>query len=373
MSVPVIFMDESGFTGQDLFNPDQPVFVLATIFLSEEESQAIKADHFRAVQARELKHSELCKRPRSRAMVLSFLRRAVKRPEIIRFSVLHKRYDLVGQMVDWLVETRMHDVGLNLYERGGHIGLTNLLYYCLRTFGGLDLFGDLLKRFQDMMRFRSRESFDAFFGPLYERYGQGEKLDEVTTYLLGFCVHPRGGLSPEFGFRQLQALPSNPFAGHVTCALALMGKWKPHHAQPVTVISDASSAMVKERDIWNALVSPSLPPALVGYAGRIVSFPLMVKETRFESSYGWAGLQLADVLAGAMASRLRWYINGRDPDDSYGAALSEIDWVVFDTHAVWPSDDVTPEETGSIGEDGDDPIEHAARVLRAAGVKPRVM
>ena len=371
MSSPILFMDESGFTGQDFFNPDQPVFVLATIFLPEEECQAIKADHFRAVRARELKHSELCKRPRPQAMVLDFLRRAVKRPEIIKFSILHKRYDLVGQMVDWLVETGTHDAGLNLYERGGHIGLTNVLYWCLPGFGGHEFFVDLLKRFQDMMRLRTRESFDAFFGPLYERYGQGEKLDEVTTYLLGFCVHPQAGFSPAFGFRELQALPSKPFAGHVTCAIALMGKWKPHHTEPVTVISDTSSAMAKERDIWDMLTSATLPPALVGYAGRIFSFPLMVKETRFEPSHEWAGLQLADVLAGAMASRLRWYINGRDPHDSYGTALSEIVWDAFDMHGVWPSDDVTPEETGSVGPDGEDPIEHTVRALRAAGVKPR--
>jgi hypothetical protein len=103
--------------------------------------------------------------------------------------------------------------------------------------------------------------------------------------------------------------------------------------------------MAKERDIWDALTSATLPPALVGYAGRITPFPLMVKETRFEPSHAWAGLQLADVLAGAMAYRLRWHINGRDPQDSYGTALSQIEWDVFEAHVVWPTDDVTPEET----------------------------
>ena len=108
MMPPTLFLDESGFTGEDLFNADQPVFVLATICLPEDQCRTIKGDHFGAVRARELKHSELCKRPRSQAMVLDFLRRAVQRPEIIRFSILHKRYDLVCQMVDWLAEPPMH-------------------------------------------------------------------------------------------------------------------------------------------------------------------------------------------------------------------------------------------------------------------------
>ena len=71
-------------------------------------------------------------------------------------------------MVDWLVETRMHDAGLNLYQRGGNIGLSNMLYWCLPGFGGPEFFVDLLKRFQDMMRCRTRDAFEAFFRPLYE-------------------------------------------------------------------------------------------------------------------------------------------------------------------------------------------------------------
>lgn len=371
MSSPMLFMDESGFTGEDLFSSDQPVFVLATVFLPEDECQIVKREHFGAVRAAELKHSKLCQRTRSQGMVLSFLRQVVKQPELIRFSILHKRYDLVCHMVDWLVETRVHDVGLNLYQRGGHIGLSNMLYYCLPGLGGSEFFVGLLKRFQDMMRYRTREAFDAFFRPLYERYGQGEQLDEVTTYLLGFCVHPQFGFSPEFGFRELLNLPEKPFAVGLTCALALMERWKQYHTEPVSLVHDNSSSMVKERDIWEALVSPSLPPALVGYAGRIRSYPLMVKETSFEPSHQWAGLQLADILAGAMAYRLRWYVNGCDPHDDYGVALSEIEWSVFDIHAVWPSKAVTPEDLGADGADGEDPIEHAARTQRASGVKLR--
>ena len=94
-----------------------------------------------------------------------------------------------------------------------------------------------------------------------------------------------------------------------------------------------------------------------------------MKETSFEPSHQWIGLQLADILAGAMAYRLRGYVNGCDPHDDYGVALSEIEWSVFDTHAVWPSKAVTPEDLGADGADGEDPIEHAARILRAAGVK----
>jgi len=95
MREPLLFLDESGFTGEDLFNRDQPVFVLATVFLPEDECQTIKQDFFGRIQATELKHSELRKRPRSQRMVLDFMRHFVRRAEIIKFSILHKRYDRI--------------------------------------------------------------------------------------------------------------------------------------------------------------------------------------------------------------------------------------------------------------------------------------
>ena len=69
-----IFLDESGFTGQDLLNSEQPVFTVATLNYSEVTCRQLKASFFQNVRAVELMHSALRKSPGQQRMVLAFLK-----------------------------------------------------------------------------------------------------------------------------------------------------------------------------------------------------------------------------------------------------------------------------------------------------------
>jgi hypothetical protein len=61
-----VYLDESGYTGEDLIQSDQPVFVICTYSVDEASCAAFKARHFTGVKATELKHSRLAGRPRAR-------------------------------------------------------------------------------------------------------------------------------------------------------------------------------------------------------------------------------------------------------------------------------------------------------------------
>jgi hypothetical protein len=64
-----IYMDESGFTGEDLLQPEQPVFVHVATSLSDQECAALVNDHFSGVQSRELKHKNLARRQSGQARI----------------------------------------------------------------------------------------------------------------------------------------------------------------------------------------------------------------------------------------------------------------------------------------------------------------
>src|SRR5260370_29708039 len=70
-----LFFDESGFTGQDLANREQPIFVLASTRAGDDLCHDIYSEVFKDVKARELKHSSLAKTPRGRDRIMKFLRR----------------------------------------------------------------------------------------------------------------------------------------------------------------------------------------------------------------------------------------------------------------------------------------------------------
>lgn len=56
-----VFLDEAGYTGPDLANRDQPVFVLASTVVTAEQSRALLANHFASDRDGEIKHARLAK------------------------------------------------------------------------------------------------------------------------------------------------------------------------------------------------------------------------------------------------------------------------------------------------------------------------
>lgn len=71
--MPTIFVDEAGYTGRNLLDPDQPIFSLASVNLQERECQEIKHRYFGFINANELKYSSVKKSPKQRESLLKFL------------------------------------------------------------------------------------------------------------------------------------------------------------------------------------------------------------------------------------------------------------------------------------------------------------
>jgi hypothetical protein len=112
-----IFMDESGYAGQDLLNTEQPVFALATLNCTEERCQELKKTFFKEVKADELKYSSMKKLVKQQRMILKFMNELSRTPELIKVNLVHKKYMLTGKLVDFVVEPGLKTQGINLYEK----------------------------------------------------------------------------------------------------------------------------------------------------------------------------------------------------------------------------------------------------------------
>lgn len=109
--------------------------------------------------------------------------------------------------------------------------------------------------------------------------------------------------------------------------------------------------MQRFRDVWNVITTPDVPAVTVGYDRRTWNLCIGLQHALAAESITWAGLQLADVLAGAATRYIHWLSSGQDPSDEFGTALSEVfpPLSSFPSHFVWPSTDVTPETLGTTG------------------------
>lgn len=347
-----VFIDECGYTGQNLLDTEQPIFTLASLKLSEEDCQELKSNFFRNIQLRELKYSVLKRRPKQQEMILEFIRELSKKSDLVKFAFAHKQFVLVSKMVEMLVEPVCYGEGIDLYDKGANIGLANGLFYALPVFGGIELFNDLLKAFQKMIRSRTKESYQIFFNMVFAE-GYSEDLNELLDFFRLSHI--------KFGYELLETKDHLDVA--VSLTLVLMSLWRKDVHDDLILIHDRSSAMAKQKKIWDAIVAPNLGPIEVGYDRRKTQFPISVVQTRPEDSKSWAGLQLVDILAGALTHCARWLTEGKSDKDVFGKRLTDLIGDTFDCFPILPQPNFTPEQLGTTGNNAVSPHDYLTSIF----------
>jgi hypothetical protein len=356
--VKTIFLDECGYTGEDLADPAQPTFAVATHGIPEARCIELKREFFNHVQAPELKHMKLQGRARNEPAIIAFLRYALGANSEVRFGIMHKPFALVMKMVDMLTEEMMYRDGLDLYERGGHIALSRLIFYTLQA-EGPGFLNNVTRLFQKALRTRTPaalQEFDDFISRPHPIQMVEESLDYLRLPLRRL---PR---------EHLLKFPPNALDLSMTTGLQCMYAWKRAGVGEMKVIHDASSNMAKRKAFWDAILSPNAPPAFVGNADDAVMFPIGVKETVFANSKDHVGLQLADVIVGASARWTKWLANGRPDGDQYAKHLDTIFADALECVAcfLWPIRDVSPIE-GESG--GVNPLDYITSVIAPVAAK----
>lgn len=347
-----IFLDESGYTGEHLLDTKQPIFVLASHRLGETLSSELKNRFFGRVQTKELKYSKLRRRPRQQRMVVEFVRElAATYQPAIKIYVAQKRYALTAKIVDILIEKVVYALGRNLYEMRPEV-LATALYTIAPARAGEAFFQDLLEKFADFVRTPTDDTHNAFFALVREP--QRQPLDQVFD-LIRAC-------ETMFG----RTLISRDELGNLDLAMplafSLANWWQMDLREPLQIIHDQTSNMAQYRELWDALVDPAVAEAIVGVGSRIAAFPINVTETLLEPSQKWAGLQLADVLAGAAAAATEIMLGG-ESDEPFERDLVDPIFRVI-TQAMVPVPPGYQHPPGSVQPQSSDLPEHMASILR---------
>lgn len=352
-----LYLDESGYTGEDLVAPDQPVFVICTHSLDEPTCADLKARHFSKVKAAELKHSALAsRRPQAKMLLEALSELRTVHVDRILVGLSDKKYALTGKIVDLVVETSMHEAGFNLYKDGGNIAMTNVMHMSM----GLDppYQTRVLRAFQKWMRERSFQRQHEL-NALLRRPHPIEPIDHFRKTILGALLH--------LGYvGVLHGLGRGALDLSLSTAINLIGMWRGLlGGESIDLVHDQSTNMAKQRAMWEAIVSPTAPPALVGHDTRTMRFPLGVTGTTFVDGKASAALQIADLVAGATAALAGSRITG-ERNEYIDALRTLFKDGAFKGYEFLPSLDYTPESLGTVGEGGVDPLEYTAKLMEAA-------
>jgi hypothetical protein len=228
---------------------------------------------------------------------------------------------------------RLRDRSLDLYRGGEHHTLSDALYLALASVEGEAAANAFLARLQNLIRHPGHATYDALvdhlahvdtlapFGPLLPTIADDAAVDKLA------------GIEDQFDL----IVPS---------MVTLVVLWQRAGTEAMDLIHDTSKAMARQAALWDAFTNPARPSIAVAYDDWTFSLPAVTVRTHAGASRHWAGLQLADILAGAATRAVRWSFLARDPRDRFGHEVAEVlEDIIFDEAAcvmVWPGGGAAP-------------------------------
>jgi hypothetical protein len=334
-----VFLDEAGYTGSDLINADQPVFILASTVVEAAEARALLDSCFGSPQS-EVKYFKRAKRPRGQRQILEFLRALRLDLRRVAFFSFHKEYLLLTNLIDYWLEPMMFEDGVNLYERGGNLALANVCYLTFGACLGREGRRELLRRFQVMTRDRTRFAFHNFWDSLRQAMNEHELIQQALG-ALAIAEH-------RLGYEHLNGLPAHMLDVADLGLLQTVDHWRTQlPGQEFTLFHDRSTMLERQREFWEAILDPANPAAVVGQDRRTITFPLPVRGLRLEDSHELAQLQVVDIVAGA--ARSIWDARVTRTSNGYCDALLDVGILNVMAGGVGPTAQVTPEDLETEG------------------------
>lgn len=307
-----LFYDESGNTGVDLLNTEQPVFCLASTSLDTDVAARLIAPLIRHGQ-KEAKYSKLKGSHQGQADLINFFSSPELTLENSKFSLADKKYYLISHIVDKLIEPPLHEGGIDLYENDAHVGLVNLWYYT-----GDSIFPGQWKNIQEAflkaIRQRNQSSFNQFDRILTQAYKLAPPDSrDIATGLFLAC----GRLDEFIGvYQDLEV-----FDPAVDLFTSLTHQWMQQSHGLFHVTHDQSKPLKRSEKFLRTLMTP-LTPRIIGYGNRQAELPLRISNFDFGDSAAHPQLQVADIIAGAAVDCLMAW-SGKRPAQTYHTTLKE--------------------------------------------------
>lgn len=152
-------LDESGYTGFDLLNAEQPFQGAAAIAITNDEAARLVKEHFPNLQAVELKYGALARRTANHPRLLSLLKTILSDYKCVTY-VCDKRYLLLLMFLDYAVEPFYYERGLDFYKDGQNYALASLLSFAGPTLLGQAEFNAMLAAFQRAVKEKTPEALN---------------------------------------------------------------------------------------------------------------------------------------------------------------------------------------------------------------------
>jgi Protein of unknown function (DUF3800) len=271
-------IDESGYTGFDLMNPEQRFQGATAIAIEDDEAGRLIREHFPKLQADELKYRALARRPANHPRLMALQRDLLTDHKCVTY-VCDKRYLLLLMFLDYAVEPFYYERGMDFYEDGQNYSLASLLYTVGPTLLGKGALERLLVSFQ-----RAVNLIDAACASRW--WELPEALGPLAQFAAPECLKAivTPGVNTDAAFVVLQSLVSR---------MEIMADG------PYRVEHDQSKNLLTYHDLLQRYIRHEKPITFRQSEIASITFPLKLQSvTQIDSKHSPA-VQVADVMIGA--------------------------------------------------------------------------
>jgi hypothetical protein len=344
-----IYFDESGNTGRQLADLDQPLFILGSCDFSAEECELLLGP-LRSRQAPEIHFKKLRKSGRGQDRIIELFQSDLVTPERFKAQVFHKRFMLLTKVIDDLLEPLLYyHFDFNLYENGQNIALSNMLFVCLPLAVGEACFDQFLSLYYDMSNERSEEAITAFYEHLEVMKAAAAQSDFSMEWELQMLSMSSAIVRDAF-----EDLPRSTFNPAIPAFFSLCVAWGRQHDR-FDALCDDSEPLERQAEFFQKIAeleAQAEEQQVIGFGNAQIELPLRLNTLAFSASHDSDGIQLTDVLTSALS----YYYTKRQKGETNDEFFLKLDRVGclhdFVSGCVWPTTDVTAEALGRAGDEG---------------------
>jgi len=287
-----IWFDESGFTGKNLLDRDQPFFSMASTIIDNDEAESLLRHCFPAFQGNEYKSLSIWKRKSGKEGLLK-LSEALKRRHEDCFVVnVDKHFWLLSGISCDLIAPYFEERGLDFYKQRYSQRFTNQAFSYLHVHGSRQLYIDVISNWYTFSRDPSGDNLEKlalFFS---------EQIDNCKTELHFFfdaCLRGIDNIGKDIDSMDNEYFQDRIHLHTMTDSLL---HWRKIKGDDLSLIYDESNDFLKDKEFWESLTSKDNPSRSVQTNAGDSSFPIRIASSRPEDSKLSSSIQLCDVIAG---------------------------------------------------------------------------
>ncbi|MEJ8591540.1 DUF3800 domain-containing protein [Riemerella anatipestifer] len=329
-----IYFDESGNSGENLLDKDQPVFVLVSHNLTKQQS--IKLLENFETDADEIHFKKLRKYSKHYKHLEKLLNDNLIDYSHIKIAFYYKKFAICAHLVDQIVETFYLKKGLSFYERGLNILYANTLYIYCEFFEFQQEFNQLLFLFQKMFREKTAESIEEFYKQADHIENELQKKDQGLDFFYPIS-HSREYieeiLRSDKKYRLELTIPSITILSDI---------WFKETGKKIDIIHDESKSLKEWEDTIMELSNPQNPTKQIGIDVRTMTFPLPIKSITRVDSRKYPQVQLADLLGSSFAYYAKQILLNQDKNDALALLISKTKLAMLPIHSLNPDMDFDP-------------------------------